>query len=122
MTKKPRILRAPIRSGHWAAGRPCNTNAFADIEVAALRAGMHVSAARLLALLAADVAKGYDWKIPQLAQSLTMHCRVEHAAQFPNGKWAVLYRRYGGRAYYMASDCDDAMHWATNSNECAVQP
>lgn len=86
---KTRILRAPIRYALQERGCP---HGDPEIVVAAMRAGLSRGWAMQLAHLA-DAIKSVDpTRLAERASIMQYHSETEHAAKYPNGKYAEELR------------------------------
>lgn len=65
---------------------------------AAMKAGLSEPMAILLARMAERHDSGTGEDTSRIAAGYIRQMRAEHAAKHPNGKWAILQRRYGLRA------------------------
>ncbi len=106
--RKP-ILRRPIVERMAAQGRPAPDNEFADVYVAAIRAGLSEAQAAALAALAYDAAHNYSWHLPDGA--LRMATRQCQADQHPNGQWARLIKKHGPSALYFDESNPRVREW-----------
>lgn len=120
--KHPAIRRAPIREALWAGGRPTvasdESRQFAEVAVAAMRAGLTEAQALALTELAYDAAHLYDWTLPsgKLRQATRGRCVEEQ----PNGKWAHVRREHGSAFLFMDDDDPRSRHWHPSDPEHLV--
>jgi hypothetical protein len=81
---------------------------------AAIRAGLSEEQAVLVARTALIVSQGGDAEDTRYtADGIIRQARKEHAAKYPNGKWARLFARHGEAAsIFMDANSDVARAWS----------
>jgi hypothetical protein len=87
-----KVYTRKLQSTMWAMGMPTdpsNARRYADIMRAAMKAGLTESQAFALVTLAFNAANHYVWNLPTCADSLEYHTKRNHAALYPNGKYAA---------------------------------
>jgi hypothetical protein len=81
---------------------------------AAKRAGLSETQAILVARTALIISQGSDAEDTRYtADGIIRQARKEHAAKYPNGKWARLFARHGiAAAIFMDANSDVARAWS----------
>lgn len=81
---------------------------------AAIRSGLSEHQAIMVARIALVIAQGSDAEDTRyVAGGIIRQARREHAANYPNGKWARLFARHGeAAAIFMDANSKVARDWA----------